>query len=206
MGFNTRLVSPKDAPKRYEDLLNPLWKGHIAMDTGDARWYGYLANYWGREKTMDFCKKLAQQDIIFRTGKTNQATLLAAGEFKILVTTYLDTMEGLKKMGAPLDWVYLDPVIFNGHPLFVASTAPHQNAAKLYYNFLLSDKGLDILASFGKIPPRRTKNTDRILAEYYTGLKGRIVAPKIIITATGETSEAFARNTDEFRAIFLKKK
>ena len=77
MTYNTRLVSPKEVPKRYEDLLNPVWNGHLAMDTGDARWFGYMETFWGREK---------------------------------------------------------------GH-------APHENAAKLYYDFLLSDKGQELVSA-----------------------------------------------------------
>ena len=206
MTYNTKLVSPKEVPKKYEDLLNPVWKGHLAMDTGDARWFGYMETFWGREKNLDFCKKLAQQNITFRTGKTNLGTLLAAGEFKILVTWYLDSVERLKQMSAPLDWVFLDPVVVNGHPIFVPASAPHENAAKLYYNFLLSDKGQELVASVGKFPSKQTKNTDRILTEFYSGLKGRTINPKVVVTASGLTADKFAQHSQKFRSIFLQKR
>ena len=39
IGYNTRLVAPKDAPASYEDLLNPKWKGWIALETEEYQWF-----------------------------------------------------------------------------------------------------------------------------------------------------------------------
>src|SRR3989304_9325772 len=42
LAYNTKLVSGKDAPKDYDDLLEPQWKGKIGMDERDYTWYGPL--------------------------------------------------------------------------------------------------------------------------------------------------------------------
>ncbi|MGH7847562.1 MAG: ABC transporter substrate-binding protein, partial [Candidatus Binatia bacterium] len=36
--YNTNLVSAAEAPKNWEDLLNPKWKGAISMDRDAAEW------------------------------------------------------------------------------------------------------------------------------------------------------------------------
>ena len=38
--YNTKLVSAQAAPKSYADLLNPRWKGQMAMDVEPIRWPG----------------------------------------------------------------------------------------------------------------------------------------------------------------------
>jgi len=38
---NTKLVSPQDAPKKWEDLLDPKWQGRIAVARdGGGGWSG----------------------------------------------------------------------------------------------------------------------------------------------------------------------
>jgi iron(III) transport system substrate-binding protein len=37
--YNTKLVGKDAAPKTYRDLLNPKWKGAIAMDTEPYNWF-----------------------------------------------------------------------------------------------------------------------------------------------------------------------
>src|SRR2546425_1410805 len=39
IGYNTRQVAPKDIPTRYEDLLNPKWKGLISLETEEYQWF-----------------------------------------------------------------------------------------------------------------------------------------------------------------------
>jgi iron(III) transport system substrate-binding protein len=38
VAYNTNLVSPAEAPKNWEDLLNPKWKGMISMDKDGSDW------------------------------------------------------------------------------------------------------------------------------------------------------------------------
>src|SRR5262245_30371829 len=37
--YNTRQVSSKEAPRSYDDLLQPKWKGKILMDEEEDLWY-----------------------------------------------------------------------------------------------------------------------------------------------------------------------
>jgi iron(III) transport system substrate-binding protein len=65
LGFNTRLVPPATAPKNLRDLLDPRWKGKMAITstTTGSRWIGNALETMGRE----FLDKLAEQDITCRT-------------------------------------------------------------------------------------------------------------------------------------------
>ena len=54
MAYNTKFVSPKEVPRSYDDLLKPRWKGKMAMDSKDARWYGTLYQFLVRNKKITF--------------------------------------------------------------------------------------------------------------------------------------------------------
>jgi iron(III) transport system substrate-binding protein len=83
IGYNTQLVSRDQAPKSWEDLLDPKWKGKIALDDENFSWYGAMTQKWGREKTQRYMRALAKQDIQLRNGQTLIAQLMAAGEFSV---------------------------------------------------------------------------------------------------------------------------
>ena len=82
------------------------------------------------------------------------AQLVAAGEFKGALTAYSQTFEVLKPAGAPVDWVYLNPVFANIHPTGVAAKAPHPNAARLFIDFVLSKRGQELIRGMNRIPDR----------------------------------------------------
>lgn len=70
--YNTRLVAKADVPKTHEGLLDPKLKGKMAMDTKAYEWMANLLNVMGEERGMVFMRKLGEQNISFRTGRTLQ--------------------------------------------------------------------------------------------------------------------------------------
>ncbi len=154
LGYNTKLVAPADVPKRYEDLLDPKWKGKLGMPTDEIGWFAGLLTSMGREKGLAFMKKLVQQDVQFRTGKTLLTQLLAAGEFSIAVVTNGDIVELLRRNGATIEWVGLEPVVSVLMPVMVANHAPHPHGAMLFVDFVLSREGQEIIRSVNRIPLR----------------------------------------------------
>jgi len=46
MAYNTQLVRPNDAPKKYEDLLAPRWKGRIGVNLQDPERDVNLQRRW----------------------------------------------------------------------------------------------------------------------------------------------------------------
>jgi len=66
--YNTRLVKPESAPKTYEDLLDPKWKGKMGMDGSKWEWFAAQLQIMGQEKGLAFMKRLASQDLQFERG------------------------------------------------------------------------------------------------------------------------------------------
>jgi iron(III) transport system substrate-binding protein len=154
IGYNTKLVPKDRAPKSWDDLLDPSWKGKIAMDEEMYSWYAAMALAWGREKAQRFMKALAKQDIQLRTGQSLIAQLMAAGEFPMAMVL-AHRIEKMKEQGAPVEWVTtLDPVTVSLHPIGIAAKAPHSNAAKLFIDFVLSKEGQQVVLAMGRTPSR----------------------------------------------------
>jgi len=155
IGYNTRMVKRGEAPKSDEDLLNPKWKGKIGMDHSKPEWFAWKLKRMGEEKGLAYMKKLGAQDFKLYSGLTILTGLLAAGEFPLVLNTYLHNVEDAKRKGAPVDWVAQDPVFTKFQPIGVGAKAAHPNAARLYVDFMLGEEGQKIIASFGRVPTRR---------------------------------------------------
>src|SRR5215831_1517102 len=160
LGFNTKMVKKEEAPKTYEQLLDPKWKGKkISIDDSA---YGFLAGLiraWGKEKAVDYFKKLAAQEPVVMRGNTNRVQLTMAGEYDLIIA-YAPTIQRETSLGHPIDWVPLEPVPVQVNPMMLAAKAPHPNAGKLFIDFLLSKEGQKMLVGFRRIPVREDVEPD----------------------------------------------
>jgi iron(III) transport system substrate-binding protein len=136
--YNTKVVRPEEAPKTYADLLDPKWKGRLAMEDTEGGWFGSLVLYWGEKKTLDYMRQLAKQNFVMRSGHTLITMLIAAGEYPGAVVSNGPRVELTKLRGAPLDWNPPDPTVVSITTIGAAARAPHPNAAKLYLDHVLS--------------------------------------------------------------------
>jgi iron(III) transport system substrate-binding protein len=155
MAYNTQLVRPNEAPKRYEDLLAPRWKGRIGVNLQDPEWYVNLQRRMGKEKARGFLKALTAQQPSLRDGHNITAQLLAAGEFHVVTNTYAHIVARIKGQGGPVQYVFDEPVITYVHPAALAKAAHHPSAGKLLMSFILSADGQGMLRDQGRIPGHR---------------------------------------------------
>jgi iron(III) transport system substrate-binding protein len=155
IGYNTKLVAPKDAPNSYEDLLQPRWKGQISLETEEYQWFYHLVQILGKEKGHDYMRRLAGQNLQMRKGHTLLAQLVAAGEMAMAVVVYSNRVERMKNSGAPIDWVrFKGPTITAINAISIPEKAPHPNAAKLFVDYILSKEGQNLLRGLRRIPAR----------------------------------------------------
>lgn len=155
IGYNTHMVSAKDAPSSYEDLLHPRWKGLIALETEEYQWFYHLMQIMGKDKGLEFMKRFAGQSLQMRKGHTLLAQLVAAGEVALATVVYSNRVERLKASGAPIDWVrFKGPTITALNAISIPDRAPHPNGAKLFVDFALSKEGQSLLRGLRRIPAR----------------------------------------------------
>src|SRR5581483_278326 len=156
-GINTRLVSKEEAPKTYEDLLNPRWKGQMGWSTsagaGAPTFIGNILQTMGQERGMAYLEQLRGQGIRNING-SGRAVLdqAIAGEFPIALQIFNHHTVISAQQGAPSDWIPLEPVPALQNTTALAHDAPHPHAAMLFLDFLFSEEGQRILQQADYLP------------------------------------------------------
>ena len=154
LGFNTQQVKREEAPKSYNDLLDPKWKGgKISIDDENYELLVGLEQAWGKDRAVQYLKALAAQLPTVGRGATQRTQMLAAGEFPLAIS-YTHTVEWSKSQGNTVDWVNLEPVVIKFDGIMIGAKAPHPNAAKLFIDFVLSQQGQKLLQSFSRVTLR----------------------------------------------------
>ncbi|HET7364199.1 MAG TPA: extracellular solute-binding protein [Burkholderiales bacterium] len=151
--YNTNLIRKEDLPRRFEDLLDPRWKGKLGIEARVPDWYSALVTDMGEEKGIRFFRELvANNGISVRGGHTLLNNLVIAGDVPLALTMYQYIVEGAKRKGAPVDWIVLEPAIGRMSGVGVARHAAHPNAALLFYEFMLSPQAQQLLLSLDYVP------------------------------------------------------
>jgi iron(III) transport system substrate-binding protein len=180
-GYNTNLVSQEKLPKTYFDLLDPFWRGKLAIDTDPHSWMVGIIKAYGKEKAVDYFRALARQGLHLHKGRTLRAQLMAAGEFPASVEQEVSKLVQMKRQQAPLDYRYLENTPSTLTPVALARFTSHPHAAALYIDFVLSEEGQKLLAELAYVPVRmgvRPKDPE---------LAGRDAQAKLVLLNTEST-------------------
>jgi iron(III) transport system substrate-binding protein len=154
IGYNTQKIRAEDAPKSYQDLLDPKWKGKMAISgslSTSGNWVGSMVISLG----IDYVRKLGQQDIrIYELTGRALANLTISGEVPLSPTIYNSHVEASRAQGAPIAWNLPGPVAVTDTSAALALKAPHPHAAMLLIDFLLSKEGQTMYRELGYAPSR----------------------------------------------------
>jgi iron(III) transport system substrate-binding protein len=133
-------VKKADLPKTFQDLLDPKWKGKIAIEADDSDWFAGLLQVMGPEQGEKLFRAIAETNgFSVRKGHTLLTNLVSAGEAPLALTVFNYTAEQLKKKGAPIDWFVIEPLISMPNSIAVAANAQRPHAAVLFFDYMLSD-------------------------------------------------------------------
>jgi iron(III) transport system substrate-binding protein len=156
LAFNPKQVPGGDAPRGYQDLLSPKWKGKMSLGTEEYTWFNIMLESLGKQKGLEYMQALAKQDLHMPgSSSVMRVQLMLAGESAVAIAARGRRVTEYKQQGAPIDYRILDP--YAGEPNFVALTqrAPHPYAALLFIDWFLSEEGQTRLADTGRMPIRK---------------------------------------------------
>jgi iron(III) transport system substrate-binding protein len=151
IAYRTDLMSEADAPKTWQDLLDPKYKGKMVKAhpgySGTVMTSTFvLSQLLGWE----YFEKLGTQEVMQVQSSTEPPKKLAQGERALEVDGNEYNVFRLIDEGKPIKIVYPD----EGTPLAVGNAAvlkqsAHPNAAKLFYAFLFSLEAQQLNSDFG---------------------------------------------------------
>jgi iron(III) transport system substrate-binding protein len=144
IAYNTKLVSAQDAPKTWEDLADPKWKGRKIIIEARLVPFAMLGTEWGKGKATELTKRILGQQPLIVQGGTTVANALAGGQVSLAVGTYAYTIERLKRQGAAVGWVAASPLPVLTSAVGVLKTAPHPNAARFFAGWMGTAEGQKI--------------------------------------------------------------
>jgi iron(III) transport system substrate-binding protein len=191
--YNTALVARANAPKSFDDLLQPKWKGQMSLEREEYLVTQSHMHHMGSQKALEYFKRLARQEPILVNGHSKQAVLLTAGEFPIVIYSDIARTEELKRKGAPVEWVRAEPhvtVLVSGA---ITREARRPAAARLFMNYLASDEGQKEVLSMDK-PPALAK----FRPDYLSGVN--------LFPADWTLSDSYEEYNKLYREIFWKSK
>jgi iron(III) transport system substrate-binding protein len=152
IAYNTDLVKKQDAPKSFADLLDPKWKGKMVK--AHPAYSGTIMNSTfqvARDLGWEYLEKLAKQSILQVQSATDTPKKIALGERAVMVdgAGYLVIRE--KEAGKPVEVVYpTEGTPLATGPSAVFKAAPNPNAARLFFNWMHSREGQQILVDWAR--------------------------------------------------------
>ena len=152
--YNTTKVKREELPRNYRDLLDPRWKGRIAIEGKEQEWFYTLVQAMGEAEGLRFFRQLAANGLQVRQGNALLTNLVVAGDVPLALTLYSYLPEQQRRAGAPIDWLALTPTIAATDAVGVAIHAPHPREAALFYDFMLGE-GQVLMAQMGHVVSSR---------------------------------------------------
>jgi len=147
LGYNTGFVSRTEAPKTYDDLLDPKWRRKMAWNassdaSGALVTITTLLATWGEAKSDAYLAKLAHQEITPLMVSNRQVVdQMILGEYWIGVGISAHHPIISAGRGAPSATVLFDPVPSLIDCIQVVKGVKHPHAAMLFVDFILSTQG-----------------------------------------------------------------
>ena len=149
--YNTNLVKAAEAPKSYDDLLDPKWQDYKICCEPDGEIVKNMYNVWkqDKQKVIDYLNKLKKVNFLYATSGTETTAKVAKGEVSISFM-FLSLMPDYVGQGAPIALTKMSPVLGLPYGAILPKGAPHPNAGKLLIAWLASSDGRAALLKAGR--------------------------------------------------------
>ena len=157
--YNTNSIKPADAPKSFEDLVKPQFKGKVIMPdptqhTTTTQWVASLPKLMGKDRADKFIRELAATKPILAESLLPPVERAVSGEVPIAITLLHYTYV-FRQQGAPLDYVRMPKLLGDGNYVALGNKAPHPNAGKAFIDYFLDDECMNLMSKLGEFVNRK---------------------------------------------------
>ena len=174
IAYNNKLLQPKDLPKTWADLANPIYKGKLLLPYSGSLFASMLiaqlaistgGSIDNIDSALKEIEKFQPNVLTYWTSYDQTFNLLNSGEALLAVTATDRTIFQIKS-GAPIGVVYpADGVALIANGIGVAKGTAHKALAETYINYVLSADVNQLIAdNTGFIPSNKDAVLDPKLA------------------------------------------
>ncbi|MBM4261607.1 MAG: extracellular solute-binding protein [Deltaproteobacteria bacterium] len=147
LAFNTKMVSQDEAPKSYQDLLLPKWRGKMNFGTDEYAFFSVILDGMGKAKGNEFMRGLAKQQLHMPgSSSIMRVQLMLGGESAIVLAARARRVTELKEKNAPIDYRILEPYGAEPSALAFMRRGNHPYSTILFTDWMLSEEGQTLLA------------------------------------------------------------
>ena len=197
--YNKSMIKPEDAPKSYDDIVSPKWKGKIAMGNPSLHdttidWLSSLHLVFGsQQKANDWIKRLALLEPLMLDSMVPVGERVASGEVPLGIA-YPKYVQVWGRKGAPLDYVKGLPVYLgDGNYIGLTAKAPNPNAAKLFIDYFLGAESSEVMANVGEFVNRQG---------IYPPIPGAEHVVAKFVQMNAMSADDYRKKKEEYRQIF----
>jgi len=151
MAYNTNLVKEAEAPRGYLDLLDPKWKGKLVKAHPSYSGTSLTGTYaLTKALGWDYFEKLSKNGVQQLQSTTAPPKSIASGERAVMVDGNEYNMFIEIEAKSPVKIIYAkEGTPFVTSPTAIFAEAPHPNAARVFQNFLYTQKAQQVLVDLG---------------------------------------------------------
>jgi iron(III) transport system substrate-binding protein len=138
INYNHQLIKPEDAPKSYEELLLPKWKGKFGLanpgiHVTTLQFVLSLDKLYG-PKWLKIVEGWSKQEPRLGRSLSDLLTPLTSGEVPLAISYIKDKFQ----FPGPIEYVRMSKYLASVGFIAINRQAPHANAAKLFTDFFLT--------------------------------------------------------------------
>ncbi|MBI2988440.1 MAG: ABC transporter substrate-binding protein [Deltaproteobacteria bacterium] len=153
VAYNKKLISEDKVPAKWEDFLKPEFKGKKFVLDLRPRQVAGLVPAWGLERALDFARKVAaQQPVWWGSSAARVNTAITTGEYSLYLGPNFSIVKRSmsKDPTGNLSYKIIEPVPTGiiEHASGILNTADHPHAALLWFEFLASPEGQEIIDKY----------------------------------------------------------
>ncbi len=155
IAYNPTLVPKDKVPRKWDDCLDPYWKGKLVVLSRPRTFTG-LAAGWGEEKTLAFARRLKDNQPVWKRSQSGALAQLAIGEYPMICGMAYHSIKTLLMRDPKTNLAYSVPsdLPFQiGEAMAVMKGAKHPNAALLLAGWLVTPEGQKNMHLEGRSSP-----------------------------------------------------
>lgn len=140
--INTNLISAEEAPKRFQDFTNSVWRGKFVLAYPQFGTTGThfiaLRELWGKDAWLDWCRALRANEPMMVDGNSVVVKQVGAGEVPMGFTDSDDIAAGQRE-GLPVSSLPVpDDSLLIHNTVALVNDGPHPETAKRLFDYLSS--------------------------------------------------------------------